>query len=220
MAVASTLEPIEGLTGHDPTASAWRKAINWLGQTRDEAAVAVLVRQRQTAMSNQRCGHDCVWRQVCSSHVEIPSERVAGRRLSFLIFPRHPAMGVQKQTKSPLLQINVKWLSKKQQQLPESDAKPYAEQLKQIKEILKDHDTQNNLLPLKFHRYIKPPVHPPKRLLVAKEVVGGKPIPFTKTMVKKVRAAHQAKVTNDAMKLRPIYEDDAVAVMYRSTAFA
>ncbi|CAK4078602.1 unnamed protein product [Aphanomyces euteiches] len=141
-------------------------------------------------------------------------------------------MGVQKQTKSPLLQINVKWLSKKQQQqLPESDAEPYAEQLKQIKEILKDHDTQNNLLPLKFHRYIKPPVHPPRRLLVSKEVVGGKPIPFTKTMVEKVRAARQAKVTNKAMKLRPIYEDDAAVelvklqetssnVMYRSTAFA
>ncbi|KAF0708974.1 hypothetical protein As57867_006127, partial [Aphanomyces stellatus] len=73
------------------------------------------------------------------------------------------------------------WLLKKKDDEPE--------QLKQIKEILKSHDTQKHLLPLSFHKHIKPPVKPAQRLLVKPEVVSGKRVPFTKSMARKSRPA-------------------------------
>ncbi|KAF0698787.1 Aste57867_10610 [Aphanomyces stellatus] len=55
-------------------------------------------------------------------------------------------------------------------------------ELKHIKDILKSHDTQGHLLPLAFHRHIKPPVVPPPKFLQKPEMVSGKVIPFTVTV--------------------------------------
>ncbi|KAF0693526.1 Aste57867_15524 [Aphanomyces stellatus] len=119
-------------------------------------------------------------------------------------------MGVQVQVKTPLVVFKTldKWLPKKKE-LQQSEG-TFADEIKQIKDILKDHDMQNNLLPLKFHRHVKPPVHPPKRLLTQKEVVSGKAIPFTKVMVKKERIALKAKQvsTNELMGLKTIFETE------------
>ncbi|RLN88023.1 hypothetical protein DYB28_009289, partial [Aphanomyces astaci] len=76
----------------------------------------------------------------------------------------------------------------------------------QIKDILKDHDTQNHILPLKFHRHIKPPLHPPQRHLVEKEVVAGKKVPFTKREAQLKAGIEQwlLKKTDDAPELKQI----------------
>ncbi|ETW04088.1 hypothetical protein H310_04457 [Aphanomyces invadans] len=60
-------------------------------------------------------------------------------------------------------------------------------ELKHIKEILKSHDTQHHVLPLAFHKHIKPPVKPPQRLLFKDEIVAGKRVPFTKALAVKGR---------------------------------
>ncbi|CAK4652671.1 hypothetical protein LEN26_000874 [Aphanomyces euteiches] len=75
------------------------------------------------------------------------------------------------------------WLLKKTDD--NSSCAEYEHELKRIKEILKTHDTQHHLLPLAFHKHIKPPVKPPTRLLVKPEIVAGKRVPFTKTVAKK-----------------------------------
>ncbi|ETV63781.1 hypothetical protein H257_19288 [Aphanomyces astaci] len=80
------------------------------------------------------------------------------------------------------------WLLKKTDDVPE---------LKQIKNILKTHDTQHHLLPLAFHKRIKPPVSPPRRLLFKAEVVAGKRVPFTKALAVK-----------DRKRMDVIYESD------------
>ncbi|RHY25731.1 hypothetical protein DYB32_008138 [Aphanomyces invadans] len=109
-------------------------------------------------------------------------------------------MGAPVHVKQPLVKGMDKWMK-----TPANDA-PFADKIKQIKDILKDHDTQNHLLPLKFHRHIKPPVHPPARHLVEKEVVAGKKVPFSKVMAKRVQKEIQTKAQDEAMALRTIYE--------------
>ncbi|KAH9068569.1 hypothetical protein Ae201684P_004272 [Aphanomyces euteiches] len=99
-------------------------------------------------------------------------------------------MGIKKPTKSigNQLQAINKWLGKSPPPEPK-EHEPFHDEIKHIKNILKDRDTQNNLLPLKFHRYVKPPR-----------------VPFTQSMVVKERKAMQAKATNATMKLKPIHE--------------
>ncbi|KAF0702845.1 hypothetical protein AaE_015678 [Aphanomyces astaci] len=113
-------------------------------------------------------------------------------------------MGVQVQVKQPLLQFKEKWLARHQK----PQVGPFADEITVIKGILKDHDTQNNLLPLKYHRHIKPPVQPLQRHLVEKEVVAGKAVPFSKVMVKKERRAMKLKTIIVTAPLRTIYESD------------
>ncbi|KAF0693524.1 Aste57867_15522 [Aphanomyces stellatus] len=131
-------------------------------------------------------------------------------------------MGVQKQVKNPLEVFKGldKWLPKKKGQAHEPEG-PFAHEIKQIKDILKDHDMQNNLLPLKFHRHVKPVVHPPQRALTQREVVSGKAIPFTKVMVKKERNAMKSRqfCKVDLKGLRTVYEtkdDDEIEVSHAS----
>ncbi|KAH9114134.1 hypothetical protein LEN26_000875 [Aphanomyces euteiches] len=89
-------------------------------------------------------------------------------------------MGIKKPTKSigNQLQAINKWLGKSPPPEPK-EHEPFHDEIKHIKNILKDRDTQNNLLPLKFHRYVKPPVEPDRRFLTQKRVVAGKRVPFT-----------------------------------------
>ncbi|KAF0714446.1 hypothetical protein DYB37_008731 [Aphanomyces astaci] len=127
-------------------------------------------------------------------------------------------MGVQVPVNKPLLQFKAmdKWLKK-----PTPQDEPFSVEMKHIKDILKEHDTQNHLLPLRFHRHIKPPVHPPKRHFLEKEVVAGKKVPFSKTMAKRIRMVSLARVTDEAMALKTIFETEeyeAARKMQHSTS--
>ncbi|KAF0694093.1 Aste57867_15001 [Aphanomyces stellatus] len=84
----------------------------------------------------------------------------------------------------------------------------FVDEIKHIKDILKDHDTQHNFLPLKFHRHVKPPVQTPPRLLVEKEVVAGKAVAFSKTMVVRERVAMKRKETQKDQGINTIYETE------------
>ncbi|KAF0700199.1 Aste57867_9253 [Aphanomyces stellatus] len=126
----------------------------------------------------------------------------------------------------PFLQsINLSW--SRQRRSSKSDTKVstddyFQRELKHLKSLLQDKDTQHHRLPLKFHRHIKPPVRPAKKMFLENQMVGGRMVPFTMTMALRTREKtfqHHPKpattVDDDVTQLlkrpgtlRPIFETD------------
>ncbi|KAF0700198.1 Aste57867_9252 [Aphanomyces stellatus] len=91
----------------------------------------------------------------------------------------------------PFLQsINLSWSRQRRSSKSDTEVSTddyFQRELKHLKSLLQDKDTQHHRLPLKFHRHIKPPVRPAKKMFLENQMVGGRMVPFTKTMALRTR---------------------------------